>query len=207
MSAAWILTLSLVGPPPDEIATNPTVEASQVSMSELAKAKPKTYTAGELRELYVAAMQKSAKRARAMPERVVVDLVTAYGEIDHVKRMAHSEKKKMRVHIESRLTTLKSQMTRENRRREQTLAKARQRKSANSKRKQPIGQKSLNATAAEIARANELIALIQATIKPESWDVNGGTASIRYFPLLKVLVVRASGEVHHRIGGALRPRK
>lgn len=204
MSAAWILTLALVGPPPDEVVGNRSDEFSRVTAEEILKAKPKTYSAAEMRKLYVAALQKSAKRAKAKPEDVVVDLVTVYGKINHVRRMAPSEKKQMRTRLEVRLQTLKSQLSRENRRREQSLAKARRREAGNSKRKQTVDQEPLNATAAEIARANELIALIQATVAPESWDVNGGEGSIRYFPLLKVLVVRNSGEVHHRIGGVVR---
>lgn len=46
-----------------------------------------------------------------------------------------------------------------------------------------------------------LVELIQRTISPEHWDVNGGPGSIVYYPNLKVLVVRASGEVHGRVGG------
>ena len=46
-----------------------------------------------------------------------------------------------------------------------------------------------------------LVELIQATVSPEHWDVNGGPGSIVYYPNLKVLVVRASGEAHGRVGG------
>ena len=53
------------------------------------------------------------------------------------------------------------------------------------------------------ARAGQLIRLIQSTIDPDSWDVNGGTNSIRFYAPLNVLVVRATGEVHHQIGGTL----
>lgn len=46
-----------------------------------------------------------------------------------------------------------------------------------------------------------LVELIQATISPEHWDVNGGPGSIVYYPNLKVLVVRASGDAHGHVGG------
>lgn len=49
-----------------------------------------------------------------------------------------------------------------------------------------------------------LVALIERTIAPDKWDSAGGPFSIMYFAPLKVLVVRATGEVHHQIGGALR---
>ena len=42
----------------------------------------------------------------------------------------------------------------------------------------------------------DLIDLIQRTIAPDTWDVNGGPGSIVYYPGLMALVVRATTEVH-----------
>lgn len=47
-----------------------------------------------------------------------------------------------------------------------------------------------------------LVALIERTIAPEFWDTNGGPGSIVYYQPLMCLVVRATSEVHHAIGGA-----
>lgn len=49
----------------------------------------------------------------------------------------------------------------------------------------------------------ELVELIQTTIAPSSWDVNGGLGTIRYFRNLRVLVVRQTGEVHDALGGLI----
>ena len=52
-----------------------------------------------------------------------------------------------------------------------------------------------------------LVDLIQQTIAPETWNVNGGPGSIVYYRLWYALVVRASGEVHgelRHLTGALR---
>jgi len=49
----------------------------------------------------------------------------------------------------------------------------------------------------------DLVALIQRTIVPEFWDVQGGPGTIVYYRPLMVLVVRATDDVHHRIGGTL----
>lgn len=46
-----------------------------------------------------------------------------------------------------------------------------------------------------------LVDLIQRTIRPAHWDINGGPGSIVYFAPLRCLVVRASAEAHHEIGG------
>ena len=49
--------------------------------------------------------------------------------------------------------------------------------------------------------AQELIELIQRTINPQFWDVNGGPGTIVYYAPLQALVVRATTEVHGRVGG------
>lgn len=49
-----------------------------------------------------------------------------------------------------------------------------------------------------------LVALIERTIAPEFWDVTGGPGTIVYYAPLRVLVVRATSEVHHDLGGALK---
>lgn len=50
---------------------------------------------------------------------------------------------------------------------------------------------------------DDLVRLIQRTIKPDFWDVNGGPGSIYFYRPLNALVIRATSEVHHDLGGAL----
>jgi hypothetical protein len=47
----------------------------------------------------------------------------------------------------------------------------------------------------------DLVALIERTINPNFWDVVGGPGSIVYYQPLQCLVVRATAEVHEKIGG------
>lgn len=58
---------------------------------------------------------------------------------------------------------------------------------------------------AKAADANgaDLVDLIEKTIDPPSWDVNGGVGTIMYFNNLRVLVVRQTGEGQEDVGGAL----
>ena len=49
----------------------------------------------------------------------------------------------------------------------------------------------------------DLVELIERTIAPDFWDTNGGPGSIFYYSPLRVLVVRATSEVHFKIGGGL----
>jgi len=50
-----------------------------------------------------------------------------------------------------------------------------------------------------IERADELVSLITDTIQPDVWQVNGGTATIRFFQ--GSLIVRAPRSVHEALGG------
>jgi hypothetical protein len=48
-----------------------------------------------------------------------------------------------------------------------------------------------------------LVDLIQRTIQPGFWDVYGGPGTIVYYRPLHCLVVRATSDVHHRVGSTL----
>ncbi|MCO6454036.1 MAG: hypothetical protein J5I93_01870 [Pirellulaceae bacterium] len=65
------------------------------------------------------------------------------------------------------------------------------------------GGGSLGGGAAGGDYGQSLVELIQRTIAPEFWDVNGGPGTIVYFAPLRVLVVRATSEIHHKIGGGV----
>jgi hypothetical protein len=51
--------------------------------------------------------------------------------------------------------------------------------------------------------SQELIDLIQRTIKPDHWDVHGGPGSMFYYRPLMALVVRATSEVHGNVGALM----
>lgn len=51
--------------------------------------------------------------------------------------------------------------------------------------------------------ADDLVELIQTTIAPEFWDVNGGPGSIYFYRPLNALVIRATSRIHESLGGTL----
>lgn len=51
--------------------------------------------------------------------------------------------------------------------------------------------------------SQQLIELIERTIRPDFWDVHGGPGSIIYYRPLMALVVSATSEVHGNVGGVL----
>ncbi|MFN4241976.1 MAG: hypothetical protein ACK4PI_01935 [Tepidisphaerales bacterium] len=52
-------------------------------------------------------------------------------------------------------------------------------------------------------RGQQLVELITSTIRPEVWDINGGTATIRFFN--GMLIVSAPRSVHQLLGTPVRP--
>lgn len=54
------------------------------------------------------------------------------------------------------------------------------------------------------ASAEELMEIITTSIKPESWEENGGTGVIRYFQLGHALVIRATADTHGDLGAVIR---
>jgi hypothetical protein len=69
----------------------------------------------------------------------------------------------------------------------------------------PAGQVRAVGTTQGIPRdyGPELARLIQRTISPATWNVNGGQGAVVYYAPLRVLVVRAPADVHDQIGGVL----
>jgi hypothetical protein len=64
-----------------------------------------------------------------------------------------------------------------------------------------VGQTRARATTTDYGP--ELVELIEATISPEIWNINGGPGAIVYYSPLHVLVVSAPDEVHSQIGDAV----
>ena len=49
----------------------------------------------------------------------------------------------------------------------------------------------------------DLVELIQQTISPATWDINGGNGAIAYFAPVQSLVVSAPESVHYQIADLL----
>ncbi|MFN0056313.1 MAG: hypothetical protein ACKV0T_29560 [Planctomycetales bacterium] len=135
-------------------------------------------------------MQRTARSANLAPGKAVPRLVELYQQVTDESRLAAADRRRLQERLKSRLRELETQLVRS------------QVRGAAGRR---MGNASLAGGGATVAEAAELIDLIQSTIAPESWDVNGGRGTIRYYRPLHVLVVRQTAEVHAQIGGTLRP--
>lgn len=181
MGPLMLLAAALLGP---EIAPLSWDEdAARVHLAE--------WSATQWRAAFRRTMQASAEHQRPDPGEVVPELAGLYLALSDAAALGPSERASMRHRVKFRLELLRDDLLR---------AQARAR------RTRP--NDTANGGAAVPPGAAQLIQLIQTTIEPDSWAVNGGPGTINYFSPLQVLVIRQTGEVHHQIGGvlgALRP--
>lgn len=116
-----------------------------------------------------------------------------------------AERTRLQTRLKSRLARLASGI------RQDVREKMREQKSptasASTSAHQPPGAESQKtrrlAGGAAQDEGQALVDLIEATIAPESWDVNGGPGTIKYWPAWHVLVVRQTDEVHEQLGGVV----
>ena len=157
----------------------------------------------EVKRAYEEALQKSARRAMPRVPEVVPPLIKVYVQLVEVEGLSHAERSRMQSSVKARLEELRDKLIRELLRNKK-LADRRKGESGRVRTSEPVDEKAqMLAGGGANAQAIQLIDLIQTTIAPESWQRNGGQGSISYFDLLKVLVVRQTGEVHHQLGGTL----
>lgn len=137
------------------------------------------------------------------PARAAPDLLVLYAALHERSDLSDAETVNLRRRVRVRLEVLRDRLRVDKHRLEQQAA----RDSRRSQAQHSAGAGSLTAAfpgqAAEIASAQALIDLITQAIEPQTWQVNGGRGTIRYFAPGRVLVVRNTLRVHEQIGGAL----
>ena len=188
----------------------------QAEDSPTERRKTSVRTGPQLRAAYVEIVRATARRAEYEPLEVAPVALRLFIELAQARDISHAERTRMQSRLKVRLTQLRNRLIRDQKRQERDaapveLADGEQphvRRSADASRNQPesssLGDSSLGGGGnGEAAQARELIGLIENTIAPDTWDSRGGRGTIRYFSLLRVLVVRQTGEVHHQLGGAL----
>ena len=135
---------------------------------------------------------------RPHPEAVVPGGVRLYRAVGGLRGTSHARRGRLRRAIAGKLLPVRDRLIRRGLRWEADRAAL-----ARGRRPRPVPPAATFAGPREQARARELIALVQSVIAPETWDVNGGFASVRYFDLYQALVVKAPQRVHGELGEAL----
>lgn len=175
------------------------------------------------RELLEAVRETLARLARPKDEHLeasVEELLFVHQELRDDEQMAGSQREYYRAKVESRLQQLSMQLKKRISRNKR-LAKSNpppqvrlpkdtaeqlgQRVAGGAPPIPPLGSGALGGRRRQPSDdyGQQLVDLIQETIAPSTWDVNGGLGTIYYWRPGRALVVRQTGEVHEKMGGVL----
>lgn len=173
----------------------------------------------ELLEAAHAAMRHWAKVTDQEAETAARELLGIYREIQQDTAMARSQRETLRLTVRARLDQLCTQIGKRIAKDKAAAQPNAAVKSVGTKKDQPngavlaqvgapVGGAGGGAGAAGGQGANadngqQLVDLIQNTICPKCWDVNGGACTIYYWQPQHAIVVHATGDVHDEISDTL----
>jgi len=185
MCALYLVSAVMVGPDPHLPA-----------VTDVEPVAPDRFAA---REQYRDLMKRSSRRADPDPYEIVPPLIALFHSLTDVERMSHAEKTRMRRAMKARLEQLQTRLERDVRRAERNGHESEGKTDADAIARPG----SLNGPGAAGGRGQELIRLIQTTIAPDSWDINGGNGSIFFYSRLNALIIRQTDGVHRQVGTTL----
>lgn len=184
---AWMLCS---GPPVD--ATSESARALR-DRSLVVSLPVDEYSApAELHSACTAAIRHSASRRKPDPTAVVPELVALYQVVGEAEQLGPAARKRLQDRLRTRMEQIREELLR-------ALSRA---KKANRNRRASADSERLSAGPAAPG-VQSLIDLIQTTVAPSAWEVNGELGTIHYLPRYQVLVIRQSQAAHSKIGGAL----
>jgi hypothetical protein len=200
--SAYLLLVVVVGlpqqnspqraPGADRQTARPAIADQAESRSAAEPAEPRRYfdINRDLRRLLRA---EAVEEDRQVWRATVVDLVKLYGEITRDDRLATSAVLNgYRIKLRSRLLAIQKR-----------LAAQLKRDGRYDSLSGPRGPSEGAGGGAAVDHGMALVELIQRTISPDFWDVNGGPGTIVYYRQWHALVIRATPEIHRQIGGAI----
>jgi len=178
----------------------------------------------ELREAVRAALRRWARPADADADRAAREFLSLYEALASDAQLAVSQREALQSKVRGRLLQLSDQISlRVAKLRREEVAKADSVTLPDGKGGPlaqgfggvgfgaPMGMGMPPGAAAGLGGAPmladdhgaALVELIQKTIRPTSWDINGGPGSIYYWYPGRALVIRQTDEAHEAIGGVL----
>ena len=230
MSPVWIMTLALAAPPYE--GTLPV--APETSPSAVVKAaEPAPLTGRELQEAVRDALQNWVRPDDAEADRAALQLLALHEQLRRDTELAQSQRSLLVRKVRNRLERLKGQIARRIAREETegldklpvTMADVRGRLPVLAQMMgrggmgfggmggMPMGGMGGGMGGWGGAggfgggprhMGEELVELIQTTIAPDSWEVNGGPGTIQYWRNGMSLIIRQTDEVHGEIDDLLR---
>jgi hypothetical protein len=208
------------------ISANPS-ESTQATAAPAAQAvAPAARSGRELSDAAHAALQRWAKATDKELEAAARDLLGIYQEIQKDTHMARSERETLRITVRGRLDRLSTQISKQIAKDKSGAKAASSVTSVAANPNQPQGAvlagiglpagggAGLNggagigggAAGGQNTKADDgqlLVDLIQNTISPKSWEVNGGACTIYYWQPQHAIVVHATGDVQDNIADTL----
>jgi hypothetical protein len=193
------------------------VNAASPATDSVPAARQKS-TPAQLRVAVHDALRSEATSRGASREAAIRKLLALDGDLEKETRLSDDQRRELRALVRTRLArsgqALKVQLNKDSKpgsgSAQGTVAdvlKSLQRDDAVlAQRPQPPGQSAaiLNPPGQFGTNGQELIDLIQNTIAPASWEINGGPGVIRYFSNNQSLVIRQTDEVHGLIEDVIR---
>lgn len=185
-------------------------ESQSTSAAALEKAPPATVQLPaarkphELRAAVSAAMRRAATTTGEQQQAAIAELVALHGELGRDTQMVKDDRIKLGLTIRSRLQRVAADMKKAGKLPNSDQAVLAQQLPGLGQPGQFGQQPNAGGPQRPADHGQELLELIQATIAPGSWDINGGLGTIVYFGAMHVLVVRQTGEVHADLGDLLK---
>ncbi len=227
--AVWLAVAPLAATPPDESASSLGSQSTAgatpavTSAKEDSNAAVKERAPAELRAVARAALRRHAGAKGDEKTAALRELVAIYRELDADTRLGRDERKELRGTVRNRLRRAADELERKIAKQDKPAEKRANAKPPAAKLPngdeavlaQQFGQQQragfgVGAAGGQSVGVNgpdddgqALVDLIQQTIAPASWDVNGGEGTIVYFRPLRVIVVRQAEQVQDDLGDLL----
>jgi general secretion pathway protein D len=142
-------------------------------------AEPAFATSREAREAVARALRESSRASGRDAIDATPPVVATYRQVAHSEKVSVAERRRLQAQLRTRLSELHDVLHRR------------------------VIRASSSKSGGIATDAQQLIDLIQTTIAPETWAVNGGEGTLFFYAPLNVLVVRQTAEVHEQIGGTV----
>jgi hypothetical protein len=218
MSMLWIAVLALAASPGEEpappVATAPSSAARQVAVP------PRS--GRELQEATRAALRRWARAGDADANIAAVEFLALYRELQQDTRLSAKQREELRNKVRGRLAHLALQISKVAAK-EAKNVKTGPKSVEVAKDGAVLGQMGMgfnqqgmgmgmggggagmpgSGMAADNDAGQDLVDLIQKTICPQTWDVNGGPSAIYYWKPQRALVIAAPDDVHDQLRDTL----
>ncbi|GEM_PF-4210406 len=141
------------------------------------------------------------------PEQLIRRMLAAYRQTEQARGLTPARRRELQNILARRMLEQAKRMVRQAKREKRPWARSASLVGVSygrGKPAAPVRSASGGAAVLEQDQARQLIELIQRTICPDSWEVNGGRGTIYYYAPAHALVVRQRGEIHRQLQGLLR---